>query len=82
MFERVRSGSVRGGTHLAYRKNSAPNWSRPKSGCAGRVARRVPGHPAGDIHRVRNIGDTTAISLHVYGADLSRVGSSVRRYYD
>ncbi len=38
--------------------------------------------PPGDIHRVRNVGDTTAISLHVYGADLSQVGSSVRRYYD
>ena len=38
--------------------------------------------PPGDIHRVRNIGDITAISLHIYGADLSRVTSSVRRYYD
>jgi predicted metal-dependent enzyme (double-stranded beta helix superfamily) len=38
--------------------------------------------PPGDIHRVRNVGETTAISLHVYGADVSRVGSSVRRYYD
>jgi predicted metal-dependent enzyme (double-stranded beta helix superfamily) len=38
--------------------------------------------PPGDIHRVRNIGDTTAISVHVYGTDLTRVGSSVRRYYD
>jgi predicted metal-dependent enzyme (double-stranded beta helix superfamily) len=38
--------------------------------------------PPGDIHRVRNVGDTVAISLHVYGTDLSRVGSSVRRYYD
>jgi predicted metal-dependent enzyme (double-stranded beta helix superfamily) len=38
--------------------------------------------PPGDIHRVRNIGDCTAISIHVYGTDVSRVGSSVRRYYD
>ena len=38
--------------------------------------------PPGDIHRVRNIGDETAISLHVYGTDVSRIGSSVRRYYD
>jgi predicted metal-dependent enzyme (double-stranded beta helix superfamily) len=38
--------------------------------------------PPGDIHRVRNIGDTTAISIHIYGTDVSRVGSSVRRYYD
>jgi len=38
--------------------------------------------PPGDIHRVRNAGDSTAISIHVYGTDVSRVGSSVRRYYD
>lgn len=38
--------------------------------------------PPGDIHRVRNETDTTAISLHVYGADLRRTGSSVRRSYD
>jgi hypothetical protein len=31
---------------------------------------------------VRNIGSTTAVSLHVYGTDISRVGSSVRRVYD
>jgi predicted metal-dependent enzyme (double-stranded beta helix superfamily) len=38
--------------------------------------------PPGDIHRVRNGGDLTAISIHIYGTDVSRVGSSVRRYYD
>lgn len=37
--------------------------------------------PPGDIHRVHNTSDTTAISLHVYGADLSVVGSSIRRAY-
>jgi len=38
--------------------------------------------PPGDIHRVRNVGDGIAISLHVYGADITRLGSSVRRTYD
>jgi 3-mercaptopropionate dioxygenase len=38
--------------------------------------------PPGDIHRVLNAGDETAISIHVYGTDVSRIGSSVRRYYD
>ena len=38
--------------------------------------------PPGDIHRVRNVGDGTAISVHIYGTDVSRIGSSVRRYYD
>jgi predicted metal-dependent enzyme (double-stranded beta helix superfamily) len=38
--------------------------------------------PPGDIHRVHNTSDTTAISIHIYGTDVTRVGSSVRRYYD
>jgi 3-mercaptopropionate dioxygenase len=37
--------------------------------------------PPGDIHRVRNTGTTVAISLHVYGADISRLGNSIRREY-
>lgn len=38
--------------------------------------------PPGDIHRVWNAGTDVAISLHVYGADVSRLGTSVRRVYD
>lgn len=38
--------------------------------------------PPGDIHHVRNAGEATAISLHVYGADISELGSSIRRTYD
>ena len=38
--------------------------------------------PPGDIHRVRNDGAQTAISLHIYGTDISCMGSSVRRVYD
>jgi 3-mercaptopropionate dioxygenase len=38
--------------------------------------------PPGDIHRVHNTADTTAISIHVYGTDVTRTGSSARRYYD
>jgi predicted metal-dependent enzyme (double-stranded beta helix superfamily) len=37
--------------------------------------------PPGDIHRVHNTGGVTAISLHVYGADLSADGVSIRREY-
>jgi predicted metal-dependent enzyme (double-stranded beta helix superfamily) len=37
--------------------------------------------PPGDIHRVRNVGNGTAVSMHVYGTDISRVGSSIRREY-
>ena len=60
-----------------------------ESGClveAGSSANRtgdVSGFaPPGDIHRVRNAGDRTAISIHIYGTDVSRIGSSVRRYYE
>ena len=38
--------------------------------------------PPGDIHRVRNAGTDKAISIHVYGADISVLGSSIRRTYD
>jgi 3-mercaptopropionate dioxygenase len=38
--------------------------------------------PPGDIHRVHNTGEETAISIHVYGTDITRIGSSARRYYD
>ena len=38
--------------------------------------------PPGDIHRVHNTASTTAISVHIYGTDVTRIGSSVRRFYD
>jgi predicted metal-dependent enzyme (double-stranded beta helix superfamily) len=38
--------------------------------------------PPGDIHRVHNTGQETAISIHIYGTDVTRIGSSARRYYD
>ncbi len=38
--------------------------------------------PPGDIHRVTNVGTTVSVSLHIYGTDISRIGSSVRRTYD
>jgi predicted metal-dependent enzyme (double-stranded beta helix superfamily) len=57
-------------------------WLRP-AGQADNQPGSVSGFaPPGDIHRVRNRGDGVAISLHVYGADITRLGSSVRRVYD
>lgn len=38
--------------------------------------------PPGDIHRVHNTTSTTAISIHIYGTDITRIGSSIRRYYN
>ncbi len=34
-----------------------------------------------NIHRVENVGKQFAVSIHVYGVDVHRVGSSVRRSY-
>jgi 3-mercaptopropionate dioxygenase len=38
--------------------------------------------PPGDIHHVMNAGDELAVSLHIYGADIGVLGSSIRRRYD
>jgi 3-mercaptopropionate dioxygenase len=37
--------------------------------------------PPGDIHQVTNSGTGVAVSLHIYGTDITRVGSSIRREY-
>jgi 3-mercaptopropionate dioxygenase len=49
-----------------------------RDGHAGEVSGFAP---PGDIHRIRNTGPGTAISLHIYGTDITRIGSSARRYY-
>jgi 3-mercaptopropionate dioxygenase len=52
-------------------------------GCSNNHVGDVSGFaPPGDIHRVHNTAGTTAISIHVYGTDVTLTGSSVRRYYD
>lgn len=38
--------------------------------------------PPGDVHTVINPGPEMAISIHIYGADVREVGSSIRRRYD
>jgi len=38
--------------------------------------------PPGDIHLVVNPGPGMAISLHIYGADVRKLGTSIRRRYD
>ncbi|HEX5167519.1 MAG TPA: cysteine dioxygenase family protein [Thermomicrobiales bacterium] len=45
----------------------------------GTVAALVP---PGDIHKVANDGDSLAVSLHIYGADIGTLGTSIRRRYD
>lgn len=46
---------------------------------AGTVVALVP---PGDIHHVTNRGQDLAVSLHIYGADISVLGSSIRRRYN
>jgi predicted metal-dependent enzyme (double-stranded beta helix superfamily) len=58
--------------HCLVKAGKKANWAGDVSGFA----------PPGDIHRVRNVGSRVAISIHIYGTDVSRIGSSVRRYYD
>ncbi len=62
----------------------ADNGSRlVRTGSARNTTGQVSGFaPPGDIHRVRNTGGGVTISLHVYGADISRLGCSIRREYD
>lgn len=38
--------------------------------------------PPGDIHKVCNSSDSASISIHVYGADIGLLGTSIRRRYD
>lgn len=47
---------------------------------AGHVEALVP--PAENIHRVEAVGDSKTISIHVYGADIERLGSSILRRFD
>ena len=47
---------------------------------AGHVEALVP--PAENIHAVAAVGNQKTISIHVYGADIGRLGSSILRRYD
>jgi hypothetical protein len=38
--------------------------------------------PPGDIHRLGNPHAETAVTLHVYGTDVTRLGTSARRTYE
>ena len=38
--------------------------------------------PPGDVHRVCNGSADLAVSLHIYGADIGKLGCSIRRRYD
>ena len=46
----------------------------------GQTAALIP--PAENIHRVTNCTTDRTISIHVYGADIGRLGSSINRCFD
>lgn len=46
----------------------------------GDVSALVPPHE--DIHKVENDGEDLAISIHVYGADIAALGSSVNQVFE
>lgn len=46
----------------------------------GQISSLIP--PEENIHQVRNAGDSLAISIHVYGADLSKHLSSINECFD
>ena len=46
----------------------------------GQVTTLVP--PEEDIHPVSNVGEGEAISIHDYGADIGKLGSSINRTFD
>ncbi len=47
---------------------------------AGHCSSLVP--PAENIHKVMNDGATRAISIHVYGADIEALGTSINQRFD
>ena len=65
------------------RERDGERWLRPDGEdavAAGETCALVP--PEENIHRVRNAGATTAISIHVYGADITRLGTSINECFD
>ena len=60
------------GSHYLQRRRSV-------DAAPGEVSALVP--PDEDIHRVENGGTSLAISIHVYGADISVLGSSINREF-
>jgi predicted metal-dependent enzyme (double-stranded beta helix superfamily) len=76
-------GVVRGVEYEELFQLSGDGTHLIPSGASTNVVGDVSGFaPPGDIHRVRNSGTSEAISIHIYGTDLSRFGSSARRFYD
>lgn len=73
---------VHQGSELETNYRCAAGDCLTEMGCGLNPAGTVVGLlPPADIHKVANGGDGLAVSLHIYGADLSRCGSSILRRY-
>ncbi|WP_258175147.1 cysteine dioxygenase family protein [Actinopolyspora mortivallis] len=68
--------------HYQLRQSPAGDYLVPAGLVTNQRGQSCGFAPPGDIHLVRNCGTETAISLHVYGADIGRLGTSVRRVYE
>jgi 3-mercaptopropionate dioxygenase len=79
-------GVYRGAEHeVHYRlaERDGRRWLEPVGvieASAGHVEALVP--PAGNIHSVAAAGGGKTISIHVYGADIERRGTSILRRFD
>lgn len=74
-LERETTYELRGDALTTYLVPRASTIARP-----GDVSVLVP--PDEDVHRVEQHGSDLAISLHVYGDDISVLGSSINRRFD
>jgi 3-mercaptopropionate dioxygenase len=76
------SGVIQGAEQEQQYRLTGDGWLEECGSAVNRVGDVSALAPPGDIHLVRNAGDQVAISVHVYGTDVSRLASSVRRVYD
>ncbi len=76
------AGVIQGAEHEERYALREDGWLEEIGRSVNAVGDVVGLAPPGDIHRVRNDCTQTAISLHIYGTDVSRLGTSVRRVYD
>jgi 3-mercaptopropionate dioxygenase len=75
------TGVIQGTEHEERYRLSSDGWLEQDGTADSSTGDVAALAPPGDIHRVLNLGSDTAISLHIYGTDVSRLGSSIRRVY-
>jgi len=78
----VYRGKEQEARYTLYQGKDEPFLVRTRCALAtlGETVALVP--PDEDIHEVRCIGDDLAISIHVYGADIAKLGTSINHRFD